>query len=62
MRVDKRPDILDDGKALRVILCRRGHVFWLRTLEKWKQTFSKATKSLADLFHLVEKGKMTVMF
>lgn len=44
-----------------MILCRRGHVFWLRTLEKQKQTFSKVTKSLSDLFHLVKKREKRVM-
>ena len=69
MRVNKRPDILDDGKALRVILRRRGHVLWLRTLEKRKQTFSKVTKCFYDLFLFSGERKekacafsMTVMF
>lgn len=41
LRENKSPDILDDGKALRVILHRRGLVLRLRTLEKRKQAFSE---------------------
>lgn len=47
------------GKALRVILRRRGHVLRLRTLKE-RETNIQA-KALDDLFYLEEKGEKRVV-